>query len=146
AGQKGMDQARLAALLLFLQNEGMVEQRDGAFHLTARGRGHEEFRGWYTMLVGGYGETFLQMGERLLRGSPPATRDAARVGVGSCAISHYDAIPLTRSLMGKVTREGEATQLLDLGCGNALYLVEFCKAMPHVHAWGVEPSPDGYQA
>lgn len=142
--EKELEPARVEALLLFLQNEGVVEQREGRFALTARGLGFEDFRGWYTMFIGGYGGTFLQMGDRLRKGSPSATRDAARVGVGSCAISHYDAIPLTRSLMSRVPRE--RARLLDLGCGNALYLVEFCKALPQIEAWGVEPDPEGYRA
>jgi 2-ketoarginine methyltransferase len=146
ASAHDLDADRLAALLLFLKNEGVVEDRGGRFRLTARGRAFDEVRGWYTMLVGGYGGTFLQMGERLARGAPPATRDAARVGIGSCAISHHDAIPLTRSLMARVLPESRPARLLDLGCGNALYLVEFCKALPGIEAWGVEPSPDGYAA
>ncbi|MDC0749708.1 2-ketoarginine methyltransferase [Polyangium mundeleinium] len=144
AERHGMDPARLEALLSFLQNEGILKQHEGRYGLTARGLGLEDFRGWYTMLVGGYGQTFLQMGERLQRGSPPATRDAARVGVGSCAISYFDAIPLTRSLMARIP--GNPNRLLDLGCGNALYLAEFCTALPQVEAWGVEPDPEGYQA
>lgn len=142
----GMEPDRLIEMLLFLQNEGIVEDNQGRFQLTAKGREYEDFRGWYIMLIGGYGGTFLQMGERLRQGSPPATRDSAQVGVGSCAISHYDAIPLTRSLMAKVTDPGNPVRLLDLGCGNALYLVEFCGAMPNIHAWGVEPSAKGYEA
>ena len=35
-----------------------------------------------------------------------------------------------------------ARTLLDLGCGNAMYLVEFCKTMPQLRAYGVEPSRD----
>lgn len=142
----GMERDRLIEMLLFLQNEGIVEQHQGRFELTAKGRGYRDFRGWYVMLIGGYGDTFLQMGAHLHQGSPPATRDAAKVGVGSCAISHYDAIPLTHSLMSRVIEPGDPVRLLDLGCGNALYLVEFCSAMPNIHAWGVEPSAMGYEA
>ncbi len=100
-------------------------------------------QGWYVMLIGGYATTFLQMGDRLKAGSGWATRNATQVGVGSCGISHFDAIPLTRSLMAKAPTA--CTRLLDLGCGNGLYLAEFCKALPHIHAWGAEPDRGGYE-
>lgn len=139
-----LDPVRLDTFLKYLRNEGILVESAGGFTLSERGRELGDFRGWYTMLIGGYGNTFLQVGDRLRTGTGSATRDAAQVGVGSCAISHYDAIPLTRALMRKIP--GSCQRLLDLGCGNALYLVEFCKASPEITAWGVEPSPDGYAA
>lgn len=139
-----LDPVRLATFLSYLRNESLVEEKAHGFVLTAKAREYEDFQGWYTMLIGGYSNTFLQLGEKLKAGSPGATRDAAKVGIGSCGISHYDAIPLTRSLMAKVP--GKPSRLLDLGCGNALYLVEFCKALPDIQAWGVEPDRKGYEA
>lgn len=135
---------RLRALLQYLANEGVVSRSDDQVRLTDRGRSFAEFRGWYTMLIGGYGATFLQLGGLLKRGAPPATRVADKVGIGSCMISHHDAIPLTRRLMASIARP--VRRLLDLGCGNALYLVEFCKALPELEAWGVEPDRKGYEA
>lgn len=143
-GEKDLDEVRLEAFLKYLRNEGLVSEREGGYGLTAKGKALAPFRGWYTMMVGGYGPTFREMGEKLRRGSEPAGRDRARVGIGSCGISEYDAIPLTRALMkvsGKPCR-----RMLDLGCGNALYLVEFCKALPEIEAWGVEPALDTWQA
>lgn len=95
------------------------------------------------MLIGGYAETFLQMGSKLKQDAGWATRDAMKVGVGSCGISHYDAIPLTQRLMSYIPNE--CNRLLDLGCGNGLYLVEFCNMYPNIQAWGVEPSKGGYE-
>ncbi|MCB0354718.1 MAG: hypothetical protein KDD64_14375, partial [Bdellovibrionales bacterium] len=43
---------------------------------------------------------------------------------------------LTKSLMSKI--ETPIQSLLDLGCGNGLYLVEFCKQVPGISALGVE--------
>ncbi|HEX3480436.1 MAG TPA: 2-ketoarginine methyltransferase [Kofleriaceae bacterium] len=141
----GRDAIRVITLLRFLVNEGYLREDGERFGLTDKGRSLAEFRGWYTMLVGGYGTTFLQLGDALRAGSAPVTRDAQKVGIGSCAISHYDAIPLTRRLMARTS--APCRRLLDLGCGNALYLVEFCRECPEiVAAWGVEPDERGHAA
>jgi 2-ketoarginine methyltransferase len=139
-----LDEVRLAAFLKYLRNEGYVSEREDGWHLTERARGLAPFRGWYTMLVGGYGPTFREIGGAMRRGAASASRDRARVGIGSCGISEYDAIPLTRALMAKSGKG--CRRLLDLGCGNALYLVEFCKAIPGIEAWGVEPAADTCRA
>lgn len=135
---------RLDALLRYLRNEGILAANGQLFSLSPRGRALGEARPWYTMLIGGYASTFLQLGAALARGSPAATRDAGQVGIGSCGISHYDAIPLTRQLMRSI--DAGCSTILDLGCGNALYLTELCSTIPTLRAWGVEPDPDGYQA
>lgn len=139
-----LEPARGSALLQFLRNEGYLGGANGRVHLLDKMRGLSEFRGWYTMLIGGYGQTFLELGDKLKLGSGSASRRADLVGIGSCAISHYDAIPLTRRLMARIS--GGVKRVLDLGCGNALYLVEFCKLFPEIEAWGVEPDRKGYEA
>lgn len=142
ASELSLDEEKLEGFLLYLKNEGIVHKNNDLFYLTDKGRELKEFRGWYTMLIGGYGETFHQIGEKLKKDAGWATRNALKVGVGSCHISHYDAIPLTRHLMNKTSIE--EFRLLDLGCGNARYLVEFCKSVPKMKAWGVEPDRGGY--
>jgi 2-ketoarginine methyltransferase len=141
--QLELEPVRVAALIQFLCNEGYLE-RTPVLGLSAKGRALQEFRGWYTMLIGGYGGTFLALGDALKRGTTAAGRRADLVGIGSCAISHHDAIPLTRRLMHEIP--GGVRRILDLGCGNALYLVEFCKLLPGIEAWGVEPDRAGYEA
>lgn len=144
AGELKLNVRKLRGLLDYLVNENLVSRRDDEYRLNQRAIQMHRFRGWYTMLIGGYGHTFLQMGSVLGADAGWATRDAAKVGIGSCEISHYDAMPLTRSLMAKAP--GRKRNLLDLGCGNALYLAEFCQANPELHALGVEPDRGGYQA
>lgn len=142
AEPRDLDAARVKAFFSYLRNEGVLEEAGCGFALSAEGRALADFRPWYTMLVGGYAETFLQMGEKIRAGSGWASRDLARVGDGSCGISHHDAIPVTRRLMAKAP--GQCTRLLDMGCGNGRYLVEFCQALPEIEeAWGVEPSAQG---
>lgn len=135
---------KLRGLLDYLVNENLLVRHEEEYRLCERSVQLHRFRGWYTMLIGGYGHTFLQMGNVLSADAGWATRDAAKVGIGSCEISRFDAMPLTRSLMAKAP--GRKRNLLDLGCGNALYLAEFCQANPELHALGVEPDRGGYEA
>lgn len=135
-----LERARLGGLLGYLRNENIVSHDKGVYALTDKARLLGRYSAWYTMLVGGYTETFVQVGECLKGQGKWATRDVGKVGIGSCGISHYDAIPLTQRLMAKM--DTPARTLLDLGCGNAMYLVEFCKTMPQLRAYGVEPSRD----
>jgi 2-ketoarginine methyltransferase len=143
ASQHGLDQSRLEAFMKYLQVEDIVEEEEGLFRLSSKGKSFSEFQGWYTVFIGGYCNTFLQIGEKLQQGAGWASRDAAKVGTGSCGMSYYSAIPLTGRLMAEIPHGYH--RLLDLGCGNGLYLVEFCKAFPEIEAWGVEPSEGGYQ-
>lgn len=135
---------KLRGLLDYLVNENLVARHEEEYRLCERAVQLHRFKGWYTMLIGGYGNTFLQMGSVLGSDTQWASRDAAKVGIGSCEISHYDAMPLTRSLMAQSPRRG--CNLLDLGCGNALYLAEFCRSDPDLRALGVEPDRGGYEA
>ncbi|WP_211288289.1 2-ketoarginine methyltransferase [Xanthomonas theicola] len=140
-----LSEKKLRGLLDFLVNENVLARGEANdYALTSKAHQLARFRGWYTMLIGGYGHTFLQMGPVLGVEAPWASRDAAKVGIGSCQISHYDAMPLTRSLMARAP--GRKRNLLDLGCGNALYLAEFCQANPDLYALGVEPDRGGYEA
>ena len=140
ATELGLAEHRLTGFLLYLRNEGLLDLEDNHFRLTNRARQLNKFEAWYTMLVGGYAETYQQIGQGLKGNGQWATRNIGKVGIGSCGISYYDAIPLTRKLMRKI--ENPVSNLLDLGCGNALYLTEFCKQVPDITAYGVEPSGD----
>lgn len=133
------DRSRVEGLLQYLANENILALRDERVRLTPKGRSLNHFRGWYTMLIGGYGNTYLQIGSKLNAANGWATRDATQVGIGSCGISHFDSIPLTQSLMQKMPRP--AQRVLDLGCGNGLYLVEFCRQLGTITALGVEKDP-----
>ncbi|TCP66057.1 2-ketoarginine methyltransferase [Baia soyae] len=142
-GEKlNMDESKLEGFLKYLKVEGIVWEEGKLFSLTEKGKELLDFRAWYIMLIGGYAKTFFQVGEKLYKDSGWATRDAMKVGIGSCGISHYDSIPLTRRLMERIP--DQCNKLLDLGCGNGMYLVEFCEQFPHIEAWGTEPSKGGY--
>lgn len=141
AEQLDLDHNKLSGFFDYLHNEAIVNFIENTVSLTQQGRAYDKFRPWYIMLIGGYANTFWQIGEKLKKSTGWATRDAAKVGLGSCGISYFDAIPLTKALMAEIPRP--CHRLLDLGCGNALYLTEFCKLFPEVQAWGVEPDQHG---
>jgi len=137
AGRLNLDPVRLEGLLLFLQAEGFVQIESG--HVSALGKLSDmrEAWPWYEMLIGGYAQTYSAMGEGLRAGSGALSRNGARVGSGSCKISRYDAIPLTKDLLGRLG--ARPRKIIDLGCGNALYLRELCSLFPDLVAIGVEP-------
>lgn len=135
--QKKINEYKLSGFLQFLKNEDIVYEQENYFGLSTKGKRLNAFRSWYIMLIGGYGETFLQIGKKLQEEQGWATRNATKVGIGSCGISQYDSIPLTRELMVDIPKD--CYRLLDLGCGSGHYLIEFCKALPTIEAWGVEP-------
>ncbi|WP_084960737.1 hypothetical protein [Thermoactinospora rubra] len=144
ADRLAMEAGRLRGFLLYLANEGIVRLEDDRVALTPKARELHEFRAWYTFLIGGYASTIQQIGGALRLGAPDCTRDGEYVGAGSCEISRYDGMPMTLDLLAKAGVT--ARELLDLGCGNALYLTEFAKTMPGLRAWGVEPDAGGYRA
>lgn len=135
-----LDKPRVYGFLMYLVNENILVQENDLFELSEKGRNLEQFKSWYTMLIGGYGSTFLEIGEKLKSDSGVARREIVSVGVGSCGISHYDAFPLTRKLMQKM--KSPPASICDMGCGNGMYLVEFCNYFAGIKTIGIEPNED----
>ena len=71
-------------------------------------------------------------------------RDGMFVGVGSCQISRYDTIPLTKEFIKSV--KPDAKSIVDFGCGNALYLCTLAKELDGIKAIGIEPDTSAYEA
>jgi 2-ketoarginine methyltransferase len=137
ADRLDLDPQRLLGLLLFLQNEGYVVDERG-WLLTGRGSELPVFAPWYEMLVGGYAPTMQQLGDVLRPGAGWAARDTTRVGAGSCGIGVYDAAPVVQQLIGSAGRE--ITTLIDLGCGDAGFLIDVLLEHPGLRGVGVEPN------
>jgi len=148
AAQKGYRAELLEATLEYLVIEDVLEKRrapDGAaYGLTPYGRSLERYAGWFTMFVGGYGPIFGNVAKMMREGTGAAARVGEWVGAGSCLISQYDTIPLTKDFMARVSSSPRS--IVDFGCGNALYLCTFCESMPEICAVGVEPSRGAYEA
>jgi 2-ketoarginine methyltransferase len=137
-----MDVHRLRGLLHFLANEAVVMVDGDAVALTPKGRQYGEFRPWYTMMIGGYGQTVGQIGQALAAGTPPCGRDGRYVGLGSCEMSRFDGMPITRTLLERAGLD--CREVVDLGCGNGLSLVQLCRELADIRAWGAEPDRGGY--
>ncbi|PJZ70483.1 amino acid hydroxylase [Leptospira perolatii] len=135
------DADRLRGLLRFLRNEGFIEGLDGKLNLTEKAHRWSVYRAWYEMMVGGYAETFVSMGDALAEGTPPAPRDGKLVGKGSCGISMHDSIPIVRRLLS--TLDEPPKLVVDLGCGSGSYLTEICKLYKDTKAIGIEPDLGG---
>ncbi len=144
AEQENLDTARLEAFLQFLTVEQLLLRTEEGFEVADAARDLVPYLPWYRMLIGGYGQTFLTLSQHLGQGSDPADRNLAMVGEGSCGISHFDAIPLTKRLIDRMPQRPE--RVVDLGCGNGRYLVELCEVIPGIQALGIEPSQESTDA
>lgn len=131
-----LHQERLTGLLHYLQNEGYLVENDG-WRRSAKGEGLPVFAPWYEMLVGGYAPTMQQLGDALKKGAPFATRDSHRVGVGSCGIGRYDALPLVEKLLEAA---GNLETLVDLGCGDGAFLIDILLERPNLRGIGMDPT------
>ncbi len=132
----GMQPSRVTGFLRYLANEDIVSIEDGVLALTAKGRGLRDFRPWYELLVGGYANTFGQITQTLGQ-QEYATRDGSKVGVGSCGISQYDALPLVRRLL--MDAPVSPTEIVDIGCGSGDFLIDLATDYPGATAIGVDP-------
>lgn len=139
-----MDRDRVDGVLSYLVNEGYVRREGEKFALTSKARDMKPFQPWYQLLVGGYAETFQQIGRVLGSGVGYATRSGADVGAGSCGMSRYDALPLMLRLLEPI-RDG-IRHVIDLGCGTGLALADLIEQLPGVSATGVDPEPASVQA
>jgi 2-ketoarginine methyltransferase len=148
AAEKRYDPDLLDAVFDYLVQEDVLTRQNGNGHpkyvLTAYGRDIQKHAGWFNMLIGGYGPIFSNVVNMLKHGVGYASRVGKWVGVGSCQISNYDAIPLSKELI-RATKPG-ARHFVDFGCGNALYLCQFCKEMKGARAVGIEPDRAAYEA
>ena len=144
ANRLGLDEERLEALAYYLANEGLVVVSGNLLHLTGEARGLGQYRPWYELMIGGYLPTLAALDETLERGSPPAPRDAAKVGRGSCGISAHDAFLMVAELMQ--SEPIAAPRVLDIGCGSGECLTDICTRFPDAVGFGIEAAPDGARA
>jgi 2-ketoarginine methyltransferase len=142
--QRHAFQPRLCeALFAYLVVEGIVDgQRRGdgivAYSLTRFGKQIQVFEGWFNLLIGGYRDVFANVLTVLRDGPQESLRNRPLVGIGSCQISRFDALPLALSLIMEVNPAAE--RIVDVGCGDATFLSDLCDSLPAVSAVGIEPS------
>ncbi|WP_405606522.1 2-ketoarginine methyltransferase [Streptomyces sp. NBC_00076] len=131
-----LDASRTSGFLRYLANEDLVALGGDTVALTDKGRALGPYRPWYELLVGGYAETFQQVTD-VLRGKGYASRDGRLVGIGSCGISAYDALPLVRGLLTDLP--APPTSVVDLGCGDGTFLTSLVGDSGSVTGIGVDP-------
>lgn len=135
------DAEKLEAFFKYLRTEGLLQQDGETYGLSDRGKYMRHDQPYYTFMVGGYAQTFLQIGEKLPINSGWATRDLRQVGIGSSGMARYDTPPVLRKLIAQIP--GVCSRLLDIGCGHGRDLVDLCEALPELkEALGVEPGAE----
>jgi 2-ketoarginine methyltransferase len=142
SAEHGLDEERLLGLLRYLQNEGYLVD-NGGWRLTAKSVDLPVFAPWYEMLVGGYAPSMQQLGDVLKKDAPWATRDATKVGAGSCGIGAYDAMPLVETLLGSADRQ--ISTIIDLGCGDSAFLIDLLVARPGLRGVGMDPNRESIE-
>lgn len=115
-----------------------------SFRLSDYGERFEHYEGWFNILIGGYENIFSHIGAMLREGAGSYARDGKWVGTGSCEISQYDTIPITKEFIRRI--KPDATNIVDFGCGNALYLCTLAQELDGIHAVGIEPDRAAYEA
>jgi 2-ketoarginine methyltransferase len=141
----GLSEKRLVAFLEYLANEGYVilDSDNETVSLSEKGHLIEPFYPWYKLLVGGYAQSFMQLGDVLADETKYANRNSFNVGIGSCGISQFDAIPITLKLLNKIDQG--FSSIVDIGCGDGRYLIELCKLFPAVKGIGIETKVETVQ-
>ncbi|ABA47851.1 methyltransferase domain-containing protein [Burkholderia pseudomallei] len=148
ASGRSLDPYLLRTVFEYLSVEGLLvkEGRGGgaSFRLSDYGSRIKHYEGWFNILIGGYDNIFSNIGAMLEEGIGGYKRDGKWVGVGSCQISKYDTIPITKAFIESV--KPDAKQIVDFGCGNALYLCTLAKELGDIKAVGIEPDTSAYEA
>ncbi|MBL7789365.1 MAG: hypothetical protein JNL75_05970 [Chitinophagales bacterium] len=128
----------LNGILTYLKNEKYIKvNKLKEFQLTKKCEGLDLYKPWYDLLIGGYSNTFYQISDLLDSKIKYATRNDELVGIGSCGISKFDAIPMTLELISRVDHSIDF--LIDFGCGDGSFLIELCSSMKNVNGIGLDP-------
>ncbi|MGI5226416.1 SAM-dependent methyltransferase [Actinoallomurus sp. CA-142502] len=138
---RGSDQAALlGASLRYLIQRGLVEENGDAFTLTDYGRDVCQDKGYLVWLVGGYGEPLRRM-DAFLSGDKrygvDYPRDGRWVADGAAMLGRKDVVPHALRLLEGI----EFDTALDLGCGNARFLLTVCSRFG-ASGTGVDISPE----
>jgi 2-ketoarginine methyltransferase len=148
ADEKGLDPYLLRTVFEYLAVEDILVKEGTAdaptFRLSDYGNRFALYEGWFNILIGGYENIFANIGTMLKEGTGTHARNGKWVGTGSCQISRYDTIPITMDFIRRV--KPTATNIVDFGCGNALYLCTLARELDGIRAVGIEPNRDAYEA
>jgi SAM-dependent methyltransferase len=128
------------ATLRYLEQRGIVEWRDGAFALSARGAAICRDKGYLVWLQGGYGEVLAELGAfstGARRYGTDVVRDGRWVADGSALIGRDDVAPHATAVLEHVVFK----HVVDLGCGNARFLLAAAQRFG-VTGFGIDLAPE----
>lgn len=131
--------ALLEASLRYLSRRGLVEQSGGAFRLSELGRAVARDRGYLVWAAGGYGEPLHHLDAFILgrqRYGTDHPRDGKWVAGGAALLGRQDVVPHAMKLLEGISFQ----RALDLGCGNARFLLNVCNRFGCAGA-GIDLSP-----
>jgi SAM-dependent methyltransferase len=139
-GERAEETALRNAALAYLGQRGIAALGDGRFTLTDLGQALYRDKGYLVWIAGGYGEPLNHLG-RFLGGAErygrESTRDGRWVATGAAQLGAQDVVPEAMRLLETIAFD----RVVDLGCGNARFLVRVCKAFGSSGV-GVDISPE----
>lgn len=118
---EGEDGLMLASLR-YLAQRGVVDETDGVFTLSQRGREICKDKGYLVWLQGGYGHVLSALGDfstGAQRYGSDVVRDGRWVADGSALIGRDDVSPHATEVLSGI----DFSHVVDLGCGNARFLI-----------------------
>jgi len=130
----------MPATLRYLAQRELVEERDGAFELTERGRAIVKDKGYLVWLQGGYGHVLGGLGDFIAgrrRYGTGVERAGRWVAEGSALIGRDDVAPYAVDVLSGI----DFAHVVDLGCGNARFLIGAAQRFG-VTGVGVDLSPE----
>ncbi|ADB53249.1 SAM-dependent methyltransferase [Conexibacter woesei] len=136
---EGRDGLPLATLRYLAQRE-IVEEVDGAFTLSERGREICRDKGYLVWLQGGYGHVLAALGDfstGAQRYGSDVIRDGRWVADGSALIGRDDVAPHATAVLETI----DFSHVVDLGCGNARFLIAAANRFG-VSGVGVDLAPE----
>lgn len=138
---RGLDTRILKALCESLYSLRILKREGLNYSLDSKGKLLvETARGWFDLIYG-Y-EEILHFLEPLLRREKECGKDVTRrpefVAKGSGEIESWLYFPLAIYIVNK----NGFKRVLDLGCGDATFLISLCKSNDTVRGYGVDISPE----
>lgn len=136
---EGRDGLPLATLRYLAQRE-IVEEVDGTFTLSERGREICRDKGYLVWLQGGYGHVLAALGDfstGAQRYGSDVIRDGRWVADGSALIGRDDVSPQATAVLETI----DFRHVVDLGCGNARFLIAAANRFG-VSGVGVDLAPE----
>ena len=145
ADENDLDLEVLNILCDYLLSRGLLDRQGRDYVLTADGKLVAQFSSGTYQIIHAYSDVFFSL-EELLRKQKHYGREINRksdyVAKGSGAVGKLLAFPL----MAHLITENKFTRVLDLGCGDASFLIDLCQRNDQVSGFGLDISPEAIEA